>query len=1001
MPPETIGPRMADRAPSSSDPVDPAPLSDSGPSPGNEPTAEVVRVVGIGSSAGGLEALERLIDHLPTDSGMAFVVVTHQNPDHESMLATLLGRDTTMPVLEASDGIAVEPDHIYVDPPGGQLSIQEGRLIRSGVDEPRASRHPIDAFFDSLASDRGRGAIAIVLSGTGRDGTAGIRSIRACGGVTVAQLPSSARYAGMPESAIASGCIDHVLPPEEIPALLIASCARRPEDRRSASDDHVFADDPEALGRVFRILEDRTGHDFSSYKTSTILRRIARRLDAHKIDEPLHYIQYLEEHPEEIDVLFRELLISVTSFFRDPDMFRELGTRILPDALADRDAGAPFRVWCPGCATGEEAYSIAIELRECMASLARPPPVQIFGTDLDPVAIEFARAGRYPASIEADLTLERAERHFVRTAQELRVRKDVRELVVFAPQNIMKDPPFTHLDLLSCRNLLIYLDPVFQRRLFPIFHYALKPGGILILGPSESTGGLGDLFEVLDHRWKIYRRTELSADRRQLPDMPAGFTDRTRGRRTPELPTRSSPRSLALLIEKKLLSQLCPACVVVNDQGEIVHVHGRTGEYLELAEGTPRAHVLDMAREGLRHELAELLRRAAEGRDPAVRKRIHAQTSNGVVAVDLSARRWSDPPPLRDLTAISFGPVPLDTRIPPVVVSTDLESRETRKLHEQLRDLEESRQSTLEQLEYSNEDLRSANEELQSINEEFQSANEELESSKEEMQSLNEELSTVNSELHLKVESLSQANDDMQNLLESTQIATLFLDNDLCILRFTDPAKKVFRLRPVDVGRPLGDLASTVQPDNLVMNCRRVLDTLVPHETEVRAREGAWYQMRIMPYRTAENRIAGLVITFVEIERIQEARGTISRAQVEAIVNTIREPLLILDGDLCVVSCNRAFRRTFEVNEEQTRGAHFLDLGSAEWDADQVQQLLEEVLPRNGEFEDFRITARFPRSGDRTFLLNARSLQGEPGRPSETLVVFQELPRRRGTEPSE
>jgi two-component system CheB/CheR fusion protein len=778
------------------------------PLAGEESTTKPFPIVGIGASAGGLEALEEFLDHLPPDTGMAFVVVTHQHPQHTSLLPELLARETTMTVVPASDGTEVQPNHVYVGTPGGSLKIHHG-ILRRIDDQARSVRLPIDSFFRSLAADQKERAICIVLSGTGSDGTAGLKSIKNAAGMAMVQRSNSAKFAGMPSSAEATGLADYVLAPAEMPAQLVAYsrepyCNRAGEATVTQQGDQPIVIEGESMTRLFELLRQQTGHEFSGYKTNTIRRRIERRMNAHQIIQPADYVRFLEQNPQEIESLFKELLISVTSLFRDPESWKAFADGPLTKLMKLCGDNATLRAWVPGCATGEEVYSLAIVMHECAEKLKLRFNYQIFGTDLDSAAIEQARLGRFPLGIKADVSQERLERYFTNDNDTYRVRKEIREMAIFAPQNLINDPPFTKLNIITCRNLLIYLNTSLQKRLMPIFHYALKPGGLLMLGSSETTGNFADLFETVNKKWKVYRRKEMAPTIFTMPEMPASRTD-SEPRIAGGDNTVSNARDTqaTILLQRLALDHFCPTFVVANAHGDLVHVHGRTGDYFELAQGQTRTNILDMAREGLPHELAAILRLASASDDEVIRKNVRVKTNGDYTVVHLSAKRIDRPESVSGLVFIAFRPGErnLDSAVDqidsPASVHTpitndqiiDGQISENETLARELRFLRETHQATLQELETSFEEIKSANEELQSTNEEMQSTNEELETAKEEMQSLNEELTTVNAELQSKVDDLSQANDDLQNLLNSTEIATIFLDDDLLCWSNDSPYK--------------------------------------------------------------------------------------------------------------------------------------------------------------------------------------------------------------------
>src|SRR5262245_10178784 len=667
------------------------------------PTAKFP-VVGIGASAGGLEALQALLDNMPADTGMAFVVVTHQHPGHTSLLPELLGRNTDLPVVEARDGQVVEPDYVYVGPPGGHLAIMNGALHRMETGKQEAPRLPIDYFFRSLANDQKEKAICIILSGTGTDGTLGLKAIKGESGMVMVEEPQSAKYSGMPASAISTGLADFVLRPAAMAKQLIAY-AKGPYlcEGTPIADEQALPKD--AMQKILMLLRARTSHDFSEYKPSTLRRRIERRMNIHQIEKPNQYVRYLQENPHELDILFKELLISVTNFFRDPAAWEVFLSGTLPELLNSRPEGYTIRAWIPGCSTGEEVFSLAIAMRECMEKLKKNFDVQIFGTDIDAEAIEAARAGQYPDGIAVDVSAPRLERHFVRQDDVYRSRKDIREMTVFAPQNVIKDPPFTKLDIILCRNLLIYLNGDLQKRLLPIFHYALKPGGILFLGSSETIGSFTELFETVDKRWKIFRRKDTVPGVHALPEVPAqpGVGARMAA------PHAVREAQISTLVERLLLQQFAPASVVVNDSGNIIYIHGRTGAYLEPAEGQPRNNILDMAREGLQIELAMALRQTATQNKEVLRQNVRVKTNGGYTRVNFSVTKITNPDQIRGLLIVTFrDPAPAAPEpVPKGRRSKSDRTEHAEDLERQLQYAKESLQTTVEELETSNEELKS------------------------------------------------------------------------------------------------------------------------------------------------------------------------------------------------------------------------------------------------------------------------------------------------------
>jgi len=853
--------------------------------------------VGIGASAGGLGAFEAFFSGMPAavDPGMAFILVQHLAPDHESILTDLIRRYTRMEVFEVEDGMVVRPNCAYIIPPGRDMAFLNGTLQLLEPSAPRGQRLPIDFFFRSLARDQGSRAIGVVLSGTGSDGTLGVRAIKGEGGMVMAQTPDSTEFDGMPRSALATGLVDYELPPAEMAAQLMAYVAQafgQLAFRPAAVPTPKLEN---ALKKIFILLRSQTGHDFSQYKPSTIQRRIERRMAVHLIDSMESYVKYVQQTPAEVEALFRDLLIGVTNFFRDTEAFQALEEQVIPKLFVDKPAGAVIRVWCPGCSTGEEAYSIAILLQERIEALKQSYTLQVFATDIDSQAVTTARAGLYPASIAVDLSKERLARFFVAEPEgsAYRIHKGIRDLLVFSEQNVIKDPPFSKLDLISCRNLMIYMGADLQKRLIPLFHYALNLGGVLFLGTSETVGDFGDLFTVVDRKAKLYqRRVDFRAESRKalghfLPPLTAGM-EATHPRAAGKL---AFPVKLPLreLTEQVLLQKATPAGALVNSHGDILYLHGRTGMYLELASGEVGiTNILKMAREGLRHELATALHKAAGTRETISCSGLRVKTNGHFTRVNLSIHpvATSSAAPLEaSLYLVVLEEAPATEQLAPERLSettdpsVDPDVRIT-ALRQELRAKEEYLQTANEEMETSNEELKSSNEEMQSVNEELQSTNEELETSKEELQSVNEELATVNGELQTKVVDLSRANNDMNNLLAGTGIGTVFVDMRLRILRFTPTASAIINLILSDVGRPVGHLVSNlVDYNRMVQDTQAVLDTLIPKEVDVQTTEGKWFTMRIQPYRTLDNVIEGAVITFVDITEMKRTHEVLRESE--------------------------------------------------------------------------------------------------------------------------
>jgi len=840
-------------------------------------------IVGIGASAGGLEALEQFLGRVPASSGLAFVIVQHLDPTRKGIMPELLQRATGMKVMQVRDRTRVQPDCVYVIPPNKDMSILHGILHLFEPAAPRGLRLPIDFFLRSLAQDQQERSIGVILSGMGSDGTLGLRAIKEKAGVVLVQEPATAKFDSMPRSAVDAGLADIVAPVEELPGKILAYLQRTPLITRTELplEDKTQS----ALEKAIILLRAHTGNDFSLYKRNTLHRRIERRMSIHQINKMAAYVRYLQENSQELDLLFKELLIGVTNFFRDPPAWEYLRAQAIPTLLANRSPGQALRAWVPGCSTGEEAYSLAIVLKEAVEEL-KPKgqfPIQIFATDLDRDAIGKARQGFFPDNIAADVSEERLKRFFAKEERGYRACKEIREMVIFAPQNLIMDPPFTKLDILSCRNLLIYLAPEMQTKLLPLFHYSVNPGGILFLGSAETVGGFTDLFATLSGKSRLFRRTEASLrpERIVFPASPGAA--RPSGPETQ--PAAKPPLSLQSLADQLVLQRYAPPAVLVNDKGDIFYISGRTGKYLEPAAGKANWNLFAMAREGLRYELSGAFQKALRQKGSVALHGLKVGTNGGEQGVDVTIQRLEEPGPLQGLVMIVFTDVAAPVAATTAVRAPKAHARSPRlaELEQELLQVRGEARATHEEMQTAQEELRSANEELQSANEELQSTNEELTTSKEEMQSLNEELHTLNTELQAKVNELSRTSNDMKNLLDSTDIATLFLDSDLNVRRFTPQATKIIKLIPADVGRPITDLVSDLNDPTLADDVRQVLRTLATTEKPVAARDGRWFTVRIMPYRTLNDQIDGVVITFADITAAKtlEAKLRVKQAGLE------------------------------------------------------------------------------------------------------------------------
>jgi two-component system CheB/CheR fusion protein len=963
--------------PAPSAPIEPSapnppnvPDTATGPEPGPQARRSPCPIVGMGASAGGLEAFQAFFSSMPADSGMAFVLVQHLDPRHETLMPELLARHTPMPVQLVADDTPVRVNHVYVIPPNATLTIDECNLRVTGPDRSRGRRMPIDRFFRSLAEDQGDDAVGIVLSGTGTDGALGLTAIKEHGGLTLVQAPGTARYDAMPRSAVLTGRADHVLPVEEMPARLMDHIRHLTEVRRGEGPEGLRHDLEGSLPRICSLLRRRTGHDFSRYKQSTLIRRIRRRMAEERSESVSAYLEHLASDPDQIDLLFRDLLIGVTHFFRDPEAFAALERRIVPRLFEKKGVDEQVRVWIPGCATGEEAYTIAILLREHAAGLEEPPHVQIFATDIDAQALEVARQAWYPERIAEQIAPERLQRFFVRHGNMYQVSKEIREMCLFSAHNIITDPPFSRLDLISCRNLLIYLESDLQKKLLPLCHYALRSGGYLFLGPSESVASFPELFRTVDKHNRIFQGKDVIL----RPPVSFPLAERSRflaNRQQIEesrRPARIEVQAVGSVFERILLEQYSPACVLVNERGGIVYFSPRTGKYLEASPGTPSLDVLDMARPALRLDLRTALHRAVTTRSLVVHENVPLEEGSAQ-RVHLSVRPMPElgeeqglfmvvfqdaPPPatpaMSAMSAMSATPGAAGASGDPAALADPADassdaSAVIRRLEGELHSTKDHLQAALEELESSNEELVSSNEELLSINEELQSANEELQTSKEELQSVNEELETINAELKKKIEELDRANSDLVNLFESTQIATLFIDRDLRIEKFTPAATDLFRLIDSDTGRLITDIAPRFPAGDLLADIKAVLRTLSVRERQVRLEDAdAWYMLRVLPYRTMDNVIDGVVITFVEITELKRAQE--GSARLAAIVESSTDAIIGKTLDGTVTSWNQGAERMYGYTRQEAVGRPISFLAPPER-IDELGPILERL--RRGE----------------------------------------------------
>ena len=1031
-------------------------------------------IVGVGASAGGLEAFTQLLKHLPLDTGLGFVLVQHLDPQHESALTQLLKRATAMAVHEVTNNLRVKANHVYVIPPNTKLDIAKGVLKLKPRPQDRGAHHPIDAFFESLAQDQRERAIGIILSGTATDGTLGLEAIKAEGGITFAQ-DDSAKYDSMPHSAVAAGCVDFVLSPENIakelariakhpyiasapgqPAPAIHSEAERETDQREglevplASGGHgtprtgarqaraeaaARGNQPssikqDGLKKILLLLRNHCGVDFSLYKSTTIQRRVTRRMVLGKHDTFEDYAQCLRGNTKELDALYSDCLISVTSFFRNPETFELLRKKIFPKLL-QRRGDDPIRIWILGCSTGQEAYSMAMAFQEATAEFPRARSLQVFATDLNEALLDKARHGLYAKNLAQDISPERLRRFFVEEDGGYRIIKSLRDMVVFARQNLISDPPFSRLDLISCRNLLIYLEPSLQKKAMPTFHYALKPEGFLLLGASESIGAFTDLFQPVDKKHKIYSKKTGPTPVYHLPVKEPAKADRAvsssaarrAGLRQLPLPA-ADPEGLHRELnaqreaDRLMVNQFAPPGVLINADLQILQFRGPTGAWLEPSTGKASFDVLKMAREGLMLPLRAAINKAKKENKTVRRENLRVQDDGrsrpvSVQVIPLKNLRercflilFEDTTPGR---SVSAEPSPLSRAPRPSVK----EPRRNAELERELAETRDYLQSVQEQNEASTEELQASNEEVQSANEELQSINEELETAKEELESSNEELTTVNEEMASRNSELSRLNSDLLNFQASTTLGIVLLGRDLTLRRFSTPAEKQFNLTAADLGRSINGirhnfifpepaLSATGSPDDLETLLSEVIAKVRESEHEVRDKDGRWYSLRARPYFTLDHKVDGAVLVVVDITDLKRTEREIKAAcdYAEATIRTTRDPLVVLRADLRVDKANDAFYQTFQVTPQETENVLIFELDHGQWNIPKLRELLEQILPRKSIFNDFEVTHDFDHIGRRTMLLNARRVDGASGMPDKILLGIEDITQRKRAEES-
>jgi two-component system, chemotaxis family, CheB/CheR fusion protein len=946
-------------------------------------------IVGIGASAGGIDALKALFGAMPADSGMAFVVIQHLDPKHDSRMAEILTRFTTMTVVQAVDGMPVRPNTVFTNPPGRALCIRGGRLELSMPAERRHVEGAIDQFMISLANDQCEKAIGIILSGSSAvDGPRGIRAVRAAGGMCMAQDPQTAEFPAMPQGAVDTGLVDHVLPVGQMPAALIAY-AQHLQTRTTQGDEPAAESASDDLESILRLLRTRAKSDYRYYKRGTILRRIQRRMGLRQIASTADYLEVLQQNPTELTQLSKDMLIGVSSFFRDPEVFEALRSEVIVPLVAAKDPDSPVRAWVAGCATGEEAYTVAMLLLEATAA-GKGGHVQVFASDVDTDALDVARAGLYANGIADEVSPDRLKRFFRKQNQAWQVDKQLREAVLFSRQNLLSDPPFSKLDLVSCRNVLIYLEPAAQKKILAMFSFALNTGGGLLLGKSEGVTGMEDLFQPVARQQSIYRLTR--TNRRAALEIPPQIGG------VPVASVERSPLAAAGLAQanqEAILRHFNASLLLVDPKGQIRYFHGRTEKYLGHPKGVASLNILDMTAGTLSAKLRRAIEQAMQQDEPVVIPHVSVPREEAPPA-NLTVIRLPVQTEGGNLLAIVFE----DAREPKQAAAAAPLSAEGESLISQLeaevKAVRTELRARAEEYDAANEELKAGNEEVMSMNEELQSANEEMEASKEEMQSINEELTTVNSQLAENVTELTETNDDLANLLGSTHIATVFLDKQMRIRRFTASATELLNLLPGDVGRPINHITQNFAGEQLIDDAEKVLKSLSVAEKEVHARDGSWHTVRILPYRTLDDRIDGVVITFSDVTRLKRVEAALQydKTYGESIVETVQDPLIVLDGQLRITSVNSAFYRMFQVKPEDVVGQLIYSLGDQQWDIARLRELLERIIPNQATFRDFRVEHDFPGIGRRTLLLNGRRVHATGEIPECILLAMEDVTER-------
>ena len=953
------------------------------------------RIVGIGASAGGLEAVSDLLRHLPSSTGMAFVFIQHLEPRQTSRLTEILSRITDMPVEVATERLRMKRNHFYVMPPAVDITLSDGMLILERRTESAGRHLPIDYFFHSLAQEQSSKAVAIILSGMGHDGSAGLKSIKEHGGTTFAQDEPSAQHGSMPASAIDSGYVDIVATPRKMAAELARLAQDRPPKptrKRAAAENGSKS----GLKNIFAILRSRTEVDFSQYRKTTVRRRIQRRMVVHRLEDIDDYFTFLKRNPEEADSLFREMLIHVTGFFREPETFDVLQSVVLPRLLEKRGQADPIRIWLPGCSTGEEAYSLAIIVTEFFDNRPESPSVQIFATDVSDRVLEIARKGVFDSSIEGSIKKERLRRFFSKNERGYQINKQIRDLCVFARQNVLRDPPFSRLDLISCRNVLIYFETAAQKKLIPFFHYALKPGGFLLLGGAETVGNFSDLFEPVDPKTKLFAKRSVQSP--PLSSMEVEIPGpKEQALREFAAQTALVQPDIRREVDRTLMDKYCPPTIVVDNGMKIIQFRGNVAPFLDPASGEASLDLFRMLKSSLEMPLRSTINDAKKNNGPVRKEGILFQGNSQATFLNLEVVPMSGSAVRERCFLLLFE----DSRLP-VSEAAVLNSKKRRRniqdarvsqLEQELATTREHLQTLVEEQESTNEELRSANEEIQSSNEELQSTNEELETAKEELQSTNEELITLNEELKSGNLELTEVNNDLTNLLKSVNIPIVMVDRGLRIRRFTPVAQRTLKLIPADVGRSITDLRADVEVPQLEALISDVMDTLAAREVEVQDRKGHWYNLQIRPYETADNKITGAVMILFDINatKLEAERSKMMANYAEAFIGTVRGSVVVLDNNYRVKSATGHFYDTFRLLPKETEGFSIFEVGNGQWNFPEFHTLLEQRLSNQPRITDFDCERQFPHIGQKKLRLNVRRVEPVNSENRLIIISFEEV----------